>query len=247
MYAGENGRERPMVIDGAGYIKLRADAERFQLLYTEGRKEVKKLKERVARAEEEIVEFKSKNETLLKELREKEKYILEQQTKYKCWKESTVTSNKKCSGKTGTVTIPRDTLLTDIVPSFNNLSSKIKQITEDVERTMSSIINACGQAGWTDRNNYEIVRKFFLGKEKEDESVIPIGQNTVFFQGPREWYTNRTVGNIDKPMLDTNAIVPPASEKAFETIPPGGKFYEILVRNGYWFICHLVVSNGRFL
>ena len=232
MYAGENGRQRPMVIHRARYIKVLLDAERFKLLYMEGRKEVKKLKEHVARGLEEIVQFKSQNDMLLKELKEKDRQIFELQ------------QTKPADGNTGTVSIPRDMMLTVIMPSFNNLSSKIKQINEDVERTMSTIENACVQTGLTDRQNYETVRNFFLAKEKEDESVIPLAQDTVFFQGPCEWYTCQTVENIDEIIGDDrNTIVPPASKDAFDTVPTGRNFYETVVRDGNFYTC---IKQGIF-
>ena len=141
-------------------------------------------------------------------------------------------------------------LLADVEPSFKDLSEKMHRMTQEVERTMSTVLDKCRGRRNRDRENYELVRKTFLKQIEEDEMMIPVEEDSIFFKGPDKWYEkhqqrehNMTVDKMfasptrKKALLSCNesgvriskSIIPPASRHALENISIGGEFFDFMV------------------
>jgi len=117
-------------------------------------------------------------------------------------------------------------LINDDVPSIADISSKVKELSADVERHIScKATNGCPSLpSNTDRDNYELVRKIFLEQSEADARVIPEKEDNVFFEGPPHWYIK------EKRDGESAIIIPPASKFALDTVPIGGELLDESVR-----------------
>jgi len=224
----ENGRRQFCIeVDPVDVVSAQLDIDRFKLLHNQVSKKKKALEKRLAESVHDVEKLKKENKLLQQKLYAVNKknnisVLLKNQSS-----QATLIQAEGNLINQGMVSMPSNKHLSAVMRSFVDISSHMKMITEDVERTMSTLVNACGKTTASDRASFELVRKYFLEESKKDEMVIPVEEDSVFFKGPETWYGNKETGENSP----CQTVIPPASEEALEKVKVGGFFYDKMVRN----------------